>query len=363
MRILKIGRSSSNDIMLHDATVSSHHATITIADNGDVRIKDLNSKNGTYINGQRIYQETLITSKDEVKAGGSIVDWQKKQQAPKPARKFPVMLDASSNIKSKKMIGRNAMNDIVVAHSEVSGTHAQLLQKENGDIVIADSGSTNGTYVNGKKISMQVLRPGDTVLLANKHRLDWSSVFPPLAISAAPNLNVETKSKIELKLKQFKTKTIGIAAAAVLVLAIGTTSIVKTVAGDSPEKIFAAYKKSVVLIAGAYYFETSIRGTITNHYSVDEDGDVVEIESEDGAAGYSGTGFFVSNTGEIITNRHVMIPWEYGDDEIISKIARREKRRLAYSKYGSMLNELKVEGKLAFIGCFLNDSHPAVWAI
>lgn len=334
--------------MLNDATVSTQHATIAISDTGEVRVKDLNSKNGTYINGQRIYQETLISTKDEVKAGSSIVHWQKKLNAPKSVRQLPVIVDSSSNIKSKKTIGRNATNDIVVSHGDVSGTHAQLLQKENGDIVIADSGSTNGTYVNGQKISMQALMPGDTVLLANKHLLDWSSVFPKIILS-------EMEAKEPPKIN--KTKIIGIAAAAVLVFTIGIVSIVKNVSGSSPEKIFAGYKKSVVLIAGAYYFETSIQGTILNYFAYDEDGDIVEIETEEDAVFYTGTGFFVSNTGQIITNRHVMIPWEYDDDDAIPKIKNYEKKRLANSKYRSMLNELKVEGRLSFIGCFLNDSH------
>ncbi|GHU62775.1 hypothetical protein FACS189445_5900 [Spirochaetia bacterium] len=89
-QVLKIGRSSSNDIIVHDPTVSSHHANITISGTGEVRVKDLNSKNGTYINGQRIYQETLITAKDVVKAGNSVVNWQKHLNAPKPIRQFPV---------------------------------------------------------------------------------------------------------------------------------------------------------------------------------------------------------------------------------------------------------------------------------
>ena len=45
MRIIKIGRSSVNDIVLSDLTVSSSHAIIEIQDDGQVFIKDLNSKN------------------------------------------------------------------------------------------------------------------------------------------------------------------------------------------------------------------------------------------------------------------------------------------------------------------------------
>lgn len=52
-RILRVGRNEDNDIVLPDPTVSRYHAEISFED-GSYYVKDLDSLNGTYLNGQRI---------------------------------------------------------------------------------------------------------------------------------------------------------------------------------------------------------------------------------------------------------------------------------------------------------------------
>ena len=54
MRTIKIGKSTSNDYVIGDNTVSRQHASVTILDDGRMTIKDLNSTNGTFVNGKRI---------------------------------------------------------------------------------------------------------------------------------------------------------------------------------------------------------------------------------------------------------------------------------------------------------------------
>lgn len=58
MNQIRIGRNADNDVVLKNRKTSGEHCVITIQ--GDtVKIKDLNSTNGTYVNGQRVNEVVL----------------------------------------------------------------------------------------------------------------------------------------------------------------------------------------------------------------------------------------------------------------------------------------------------------------
>jgi len=71
---LRIGRAADNDVILHDETVSSHHAVISaavVSDDGFVkeyRIQDLRSTNKTFVNNKEI-SERKLQDKDVVRVG------------------------------------------------------------------------------------------------------------------------------------------------------------------------------------------------------------------------------------------------------------------------------------------------------
>lgn len=85
-------------------------------------------------------------------------------------------------------LGRDLANDIPIGQPEVSRRHARFFIDE-GHVYIEDLGSTNGTFINGLRISSpQQLRPGDAitvgenvVLVFEKAALDIEEQLAPIS--------------------------------------------------------------------------------------------------------------------------------------------------------------------------------------
>jgi pSer/pThr/pTyr-binding forkhead associated (FHA) protein len=69
--VISIGRDITNDIVLTDAEVSRKHAQLTL-DQGRYKIEDLNSTNGTYIDGQRLIGPHVLAVGEIIMFGDNI---------------------------------------------------------------------------------------------------------------------------------------------------------------------------------------------------------------------------------------------------------------------------------------------------
>src|SRR5580700_2592453 len=67
-KTIRIGRTPDNDITLSDLDVSRHHAELRRNPDGSFEIIDLNSHQGTYVNGERI-THTMLTEQDIISIG------------------------------------------------------------------------------------------------------------------------------------------------------------------------------------------------------------------------------------------------------------------------------------------------------
>ncbi len=73
--------------------------------------------------------------------------------------------DTPAQAKSSYVIGRAPSCDIILDNIRVSRNHARLFQS-GGNWVLEDSGSQNGTFVNGRRISSTPVSATDTIVIA-----------------------------------------------------------------------------------------------------------------------------------------------------------------------------------------------------
>ncbi|MFV0388322.1 MAG: FHA domain-containing protein [Pyrinomonadaceae bacterium] len=73
--------------------------------------------------------------------------------------------------KRRISVGRSKQNDVQIADSSVSKLHASLSLDENLNLVVADIGSTNGTFVNGERIGY-----GEVVKVGAQEVIEFGTV-------------------------------------------------------------------------------------------------------------------------------------------------------------------------------------------
>ncbi|MDE6807092.1 MAG: FHA domain-containing protein, partial [Prevotella sp.] len=142
MRLLKIGRDVSCDIVMHSDRVSSLHAELTLLNSGDIMLEDKGSRNGTFIMNQQIKPNKPVNVKrgDAIRFADVELQW---SQVPMP--------EDNSAYQGVYGIGSHFNNDFQISGSTVSRYHATIKHGRDGKMYIFDH-SKNGTTVDGTKI-------------------------------------------------------------------------------------------------------------------------------------------------------------------------------------------------------------------
>jgi len=207
---IRVGRRLDNDIVVDHPAISGAHLEIIWAQGG-VYVRDLGSRNGTFLNGQRMpANQPTPLSPDAVIRLDTCLDL---RLAP-PGASVPMPAGTASGMivptrvfllakpqpglviqqrdgrrqqialggKTLK-IGRRDDNDIVIDNNVVSGRHAEVIPYADGRYQITDLESRNGLFYKGQRIASKPLRPGDVLYIADQviiqFRLDLSFVTQP----------------------------------------------------------------------------------------------------------------------------------------------------------------------------------------
>ena len=173
---ITIGREAANTIVLDADDVSGYHAEIH-CEPGGVYIVDLGSTNGTSINGKKINQRQKLAAWDRVAFGSvpaEIIETSGRRPTQVIGSRGPAASTAGPEswrlagqrdafeISGRHVIGREAGCDFTISSDSISRRHAQLELRE-GQLLVTDLGSANGTFVNGRRVGEHVLRIGDEI--------------------------------------------------------------------------------------------------------------------------------------------------------------------------------------------------------
>lgn len=346
MRILKIGRDASCDIVIQSPMVSSVHAELTLLDSGDMMIEDRGSHNGTFVMGQQIKPGTpaKVTRGDKITFGNVDLQW---NQVPMP--------EDNSAYKGIYGIGSHFNNDIQVTGATVSRYHATVKQGRDGKFYIFDH-SKNGTTVDGVRI------PKDTPYRIKKKS---AVVCGGVPVNLATQLPWPSESWKYI---------VGAVAGMVVLVGVGF-GLMKLIGGGfgggkeySDEELYARYNTSIAMIIGNNHLEVTCgdldlaasagiptkwvpisRATsisqeeinsinykswankavvlvTANYYFVGAE-DISAIQEYILNRTSFATGFFVSQDGQLVTNLHVVKPWLF--DTSVSELEMKIKTQLS----------------------------------
>ena len=220
-RAVVVGTDPGADIVVADPGVSHRHASLAPVEGG-ITVEDLGSTNGTLVNGTRVTGSQELQAGDRVQVGATVLE----VRASAPAESAPagrqetaatqvvpppraaagqatrrvsrtlqiptvpllIFVDGQKAgdevpVGAQIVVGRDAgPADVILEDAEVSRRHAAFSPVGAG-LTVQDLGSTNGTFVNGTRVSGTVaLETGDRVELgetAIEVRLPGETVVAP----------------------------------------------------------------------------------------------------------------------------------------------------------------------------------------
>lgn len=176
-----IGSEIKNQMVIKDDQVRPFHATIQQR-TGRLFITPTDADAQTSINGHRITEMTEILVGDVIGISNielKLIDPARhapRTPTPSSGNAKVVVNDVAWQIKamtgplsgktvaidSSKIIGRDPAADIIISGGHISRRHAEMLLRD-GQLWVRDLNSSNGTYVNNRKVDETALYLGDEI--------------------------------------------------------------------------------------------------------------------------------------------------------------------------------------------------------
>tara|TARA_B110000259_G_scaffold84157_1_gene98234 strand:+ start:6029 stop:8308 length:2280 start_codon:yes stop_codon:yes gene_type:complete len=265
--VVVIGTGDQASLKLNNKLISSSHAQLVYDTKNQLHLQDLNSTNGTFLNGTKISPSKtyLVNSKDTIQlaaANGVLIVVE--ALTGNPVEEDKVNILDKLKTKSKVVIGRGDDCDIVLNSGSVSRQHAEVTKNNNGSYSIKDLNSTNGTFVNGRKIKgLQTIVHADKIFVG-KLLLSLDGVTKDLSEELAICVKGIEKVFINNGKKTKVLNEMDLAIPSKSLLAImgpsgcGKTTLMNTLNGVSPATNGKVYLFGQELISNYEYLKTQI---------------------------------------------------------------------------------------------------------
>lgn len=154
-----LGSAADAAIVIDDPDIAPHHAQLTETPEGLWVVRDLGAPSGTFVDNAR-----NAVREARVPATGLVLLGRFALPLPILARLLedPTGANALAQSVARALakldrplihVGRAAENDLVLAHPTVSQRHARLERRADGSLLVVDLGSTNGTFVDGARVT------------------------------------------------------------------------------------------------------------------------------------------------------------------------------------------------------------------
>ncbi len=163
-----VGRDQSAAVTLNDREVSHRHLRLQL-EGGEIYADDLGSSNGTLVNGAPLTGRLRLNAGDKLTVGKSELELLSPSTARTSGPVGDLRVSAGTAagqaipLVDTIRIGRDPASDLVLNDHEVSRRHLEI-STPGGYPVIEDVGSTNGSFVNGERITgPQRIESGDRI--------------------------------------------------------------------------------------------------------------------------------------------------------------------------------------------------------
>lgn len=148
MKRITIGRSSDNNLVINNNMVSRYHCEI-IQESNRIKIVDLNSSNGTFVNGKRVYGATFLNYSDNVCVHNIPIGWQNyfvNSQTFNPSKKtsnvLPIILGVLGGV-----LVLIATVYLLVSYSDTNNNQSVFAEEIRIGMTLNDINNINNTNV------------------------------------------------------------------------------------------------------------------------------------------------------------------------------------------------------------------------